>query len=133
MKTLIKNGHVIDPANKIDKDLDILINNDRIENVGTKLSDPNAKVIDATGKFLIPGLWDFHVHLTYDDRFVETMPALFLSYGITSVRDTGGLMHKVLPAVEAMRAENVIAPRVFFAGPLLDGRFVANEFQLSPE
>ena len=56
-----------------------------------------AESIDGTGKYLIPGLWDFHVHLTYDDRFTDAMPALFLSYGITSVRDTGGLLHKVLP------------------------------------
>jgi hypothetical protein len=70
---------------------------------------------------------------TYDDRFIETMPALFLSYGITSVRDTGGLMQKVLPVVESMRAENAIAPRVFFAGPLLDGRFVVYDGNDRPE
>jgi imidazolonepropionase-like amidohydrolase len=61
------------------------------------------------------------------------MPALFLSYGITSVRDTGGLMHKMLPIVEKMRAKDAIAPRVFFAGPLLDGNFVVYDGESRPE
>jgi len=79
------------------------------------------QVVDGSGRYLIPGLWDFHVHLTYDDRFTEAMPGLFLHHGITSVRDTGGDLDAVLPVVEAMRAEGAMAPRVFFAGPLLDG------------
>ena len=58
------------------------------------------------------------------------MPALFLSYGITSVRDTGGLMHKMLPVVEKMRSKDAVAPRVFFAGPLLDGDFVVYDLSL---
>ena len=45
-----------------------------------------------------------HVHLTYDPAFTEVMPRLFLSYGVTSVRDTGGLLEGILPVVEAMRA-----------------------------
>jgi imidazolonepropionase-like amidohydrolase len=50
---------------------------------------PSGKIIDGQGKYLIPGLWDMHAHLTYDDRFTELMPQTFLSWGITSVRDTG--------------------------------------------
>jgi predicted amidohydrolase YtcJ len=44
-------------------------------------------VIDATGKFLIPGLWDMHVHLTKAGE--NTLP-LFIANGVTSVRDMGG-------------------------------------------
>lgn len=79
------------------------------------------EVIDGTGRYLMPGLWDAHVHLTYDDRFTEAMPGLFLSWGVTSIRDTGGVLEKLLPVVERMEAEGAVAPRVFFAGPLLDG------------
>ncbi len=82
---------------------------------------------------MIPGLWDFHVHLTYDDSLTDVMPALFLSYGITSVRDTGGLMHKMLPVVEELRSDGAIAPRVFFSGPLLDGAFVVYDGESRPE
>ena len=74
-----------------------------------------SRVIDGTGKYLIPGLWDMHVHLTYDDAFTEDMPSLFLAYGITSVRDTGGLIHKIKPVVERMRAEDAISPRVYLS------------------
>jgi imidazolonepropionase-like amidohydrolase len=92
-----------------------------------------AEVISGAGKFLIPGLWDFHVHLSYDDRLTQAMPGLFLSWGITSVRDTGGLISKMLPIVEAMRAEDAVAPRVFFAGPLLDGNDVVYDGNGRPE
>ncbi len=132
--TAITNVTVIDAVNGVRENQTVVFDGDEI--ITVRPADEKVSVsksIDATGKYLIPGLWDFHVHLTYDDRFVEAMPALFLSYGITSVRDTGGLMHKVLPVVEAMRAENVIAPRVFFAGPLLDGRFVVYDGNDRPE
>lgn len=90
------------------------------------------QVIDGSGKFLIPGLWDFHVHLTYEAELQDAMPGLFASYGITSVRDTGGLLDRVLPVVESMRADPM-APRVFFAGPLLDGGFVVYDGNGRPE
>jgi len=80
-----------------------------------------AEVVDGAGRFLIPGLWDFHVHFTYDPRLTEAMPGLFLEQGITSVRDTGGPLEKIVPVVRALRAEGAVAPRVWFAGPLMDG------------
>jgi len=59
---LIKNGHVIDPANNIDKDLDIYIENGKIKEIGEHL--PNADtVVDASGKIVSPGLVDMHCHL----------------------------------------------------------------------
>ena len=94
---------------------------------------PAAETIDGSGKFLIPGLWDMHVHLTYDDGFADSMPELFLAHGITSVRDTVGLIDKLQPVVEAMRAPDARAPRVFFSGPLLDGEFVVYDGGSSPE
>ena len=77
--------------------------------------------IDGTGKYLIPGLWDFHVHFTYDERFSDSMGDLFLYHGITSVRDTGGLLDKLLPVVNELRDKGRTSPDVWFSGPLLDG------------
>ena len=94
----------------------------RVEEAGQ--TQDAAQVLDGTGRFLIPGLWDFHVHLTYDASFTDAMPALFLQHGVTSVRDTGGPLEAMLPVVEAMRSGTDPAPRVFFAGPLLDGAAV---------
>ena len=82
------------------------------------------RIIDGSGKFLIPGLWDMHVHITYEPEITKAMPELFLSYGITSVRDTGGLLPKLLPEITRWRAPGATAPRIFFSGPLLDGNNV---------
>lgn len=132
--TAITNVTVIDAVNGVRQNQTVVFDGDEILAVNSKGTEPATEhTIDGTGKFLIPGLWDFHVHLTYDDNFTDSMPALFLSYGITSVRDTGGLMHKMVPVVEKMRREDAVAPRVFFSGPLLDGNFVVYDGESRPE
>ena len=132
--TAISNVTIIDAVNGVREKQTVVFDGDQIISIqSASLDVAAATTIDGSGKFLIPGLWDFHVHLTYDDRFTAAMPAMFLSYGITSVRDTGGLLSKVLPVVEKMRAEAAIAPRVFFAGPLLDGNYVVYDGNDVPE
>ena len=131
----ITNVTVIDAKNGLRERQTVVFEKDRIISVAATTNnslDVN-KIIDGTGKFLIPGLWDMHVHLTYDDAFTEDMPSLFLSYGITSVRDTGGLINKLRPVIEKMRTPDALAPRVFFSGPLLDGKFVVYDGGLVPE
>src|SRR3989338_4806685 len=63
MKTLIKNGHVVDPKNKMDEVMDIFIEKDRIKKVARKISEKADTEIDAKGKIVSPGLIDIHVHL----------------------------------------------------------------------
>lgn len=63
MKTLIKGGRVIDPANKIDKIADVLVEDGRIAAVGEGLSGSGAEIVDAEGRIVAPGLIDMHVHL----------------------------------------------------------------------
>jgi dihydroorotase len=63
MKILIKNGHLVDPKNKIDEVMDLLIENDRVKKVAKKISEKADKEIDAKGKIVCPGLIDIHVHL----------------------------------------------------------------------
>ena len=121
----IHNVTVIDAVNGVREAQTVVVDRGRITAVTPADEAVDAlETIDATGQFLIPGLWDFHVHLTYDEHFTEAMSGLFLSHGITSIRDTGGPLDLVLPVVEALRAEGTTAPRVFFAGPLLDGEHV---------
>lgn len=129
----ITNVTVVDAVDGARGALTVLVTDGRITSV-QPASDPvdAAEVVDGSGRYLIPGLWDFHVHLTYDDRFTEAMPGLFLHHGVTSVRDTGGDLDLVLPVVEQMRAEGALAPRVFFAGPLLDGRDVVYDGESLP-
>lgn len=65
MNILIKNGHIIDPANKVDEKLDVLVSDGKISRLGKPGSLPanGNQVIDAAGKFVVPGLIDMHVHL----------------------------------------------------------------------
>ena len=63
MKTLSKGGRVIDPANKIDKIADVLVEDGRIAAVGENLPSEGAEVFEAEGKIVSPGLIDMHVHL----------------------------------------------------------------------
>ncbi|MCL1842284.1 MAG: dihydroorotase [Defluviitaleaceae bacterium] len=63
---LIKNGHVIDPANGIDAVADIFVKNKKIGGVITKPGNKTGtetEIIDATGMWVVPGLIDMHVHL----------------------------------------------------------------------
>ena len=65
MNILIKNGQVIDPANKIDGKLDILVADGKIAKLGKPGTIPanSAQTVDASGKLVVPGLIDMHVHL----------------------------------------------------------------------
>jgi dihydroorotase len=65
MNLLIKDGHVIDPANGINEKLDILVSDGKIASVSKPGSIPGngAQIIDALGKIVVPGLIDMHVHL----------------------------------------------------------------------
>lgn len=63
MRTLIQNGHVLDPLTKTDGICDVLIENDKIVRTGS-ISDEEAElVIDAAGCYVMPGFIDLHVHL----------------------------------------------------------------------
>ena len=132
--TAITNVTVVDAINGVRENQTVVFDGDEIVYVGGDAGAPRAVgTIEGKGKYLIPGLWDMHVHLTYDDRFTPTMPAEFLHYGVTSVRDTGGLLRKLLPVVDDMRSADTLAPRVYFSGPLLDGNFVVYDGQSVPE
>lgn len=69
MKLLIKNGRVIDPANKLDNILDILVDEGKISKIEKKIKAESisnltpSQVIDASGKIVVPGLIDMHTHL----------------------------------------------------------------------
>lgn len=64
MKLMLKGGQVIDPANKVNKKMDILIVDGKIAEVGANLKiATGVKVEDVSGKLVVPGLIDMHVHL----------------------------------------------------------------------
>ena len=61
MKTIIKNGMVVSPAETYEAD--ILIDGEQIRCIGRDLTDEEARVIDAAGKYVIPGAVDVHTHM----------------------------------------------------------------------
>lgn len=62
-RVLIRGGRVLDPANDHDAVADVLIEEDRVLEVGPDLSAENAEVVEAVGKWVAPGFVDLHVHL----------------------------------------------------------------------
>ena len=91
MNVLIKNGQVIDPANKVDEKLDILLTDGKIARLGKPGSIPaeGAQVVEASGRLVVPGLIDMHVHLRepgfeYKET-IKTGTAAAKAGGFTSV------------------------------------------------
>ena len=83
---VINNVTVIDAASEPRPQRSVVVRNDKIFAVNPALSTEAAaaeNVIDATGKYLIPGLWDMHVHFLYEPKLTEHMADLFLQYGVT--------------------------------------------------
>ena len=62
-RILIRNGHIIDPANQIDATGDLLIRDGKIDRIGDRIETEATQTIDATGLIVTPGLIDIHVHL----------------------------------------------------------------------
>ncbi len=121
----IENVTVIDAVNGARNRQRVIIQGDLIVSVEPMGVAPAAtKTIDGTGQFLIPGLWDMHVHFLYDEALKDAMASLFLRYGITSVRDTGGEIARLADLRDKIDSSGVAAPRIYISGPLLDGKFV---------
>jgi len=91
--TFITNISVIDPLDGLKENQTLMIKGGKIERLAPSSQfnlSPKNQIIDGTGKYVIPGLWDTHVHFAYLEELAPRMFDLFLAYGITSVRDTGG-------------------------------------------
>ena len=122
--TLIKNVTIIDSKNGIRERMNVLIQENRIKKVGPSKDFKNLEssfTIEGTDKFLIPGLWDTHIHMVYDKHLTPAMFDLFMLHGITSLRDTGGELDLLTPLKQESDNDPKNKPRLKIAGPLLDG------------
>lgn len=84
-----------------------------------------ARVIDGSGRFLVPGLWDAHVHFRGGTDIVEENRALlplYIANGVTTVRDAGGdITGAILGWRRAIATGETVGPRILTSGPKLDG------------
>ena len=122
---LIKNITLIDPVDGEIPAQDLLIEGDTIVQIAPTESLEAAaevtKTIDGGNKYLIPALWDSHVHVTANPEIGFAALPLFVANGITRIRDTGGLLEKLSEFTAAAELMGIGAPDIYFSGPLIDG------------
>jgi hypothetical protein len=102
------------------QDVTVLVREHRIAAIGPSdkvLVPKGATVVDGRGKFLIPGLWDMHTHLS---KARASALALFVTHGITGVRDMGGDHQELLGWRRAIEAGERVGPRIRMAGPYFE-------------
>ncbi len=110
------------------RDMNVIIQGDRIASIekGNIKLRPGAIVLDGRGKFLIPGLWDMQVHLSWTT--VSALP-LLVANGITNVRDMGGRLEEIDDWRTKIRAGLLVGPDIVRVGPMLNGKSF-NRYQL---
>lgn len=95
----------------------VLVTGDRIEAIvdATAPLPKGSRIIRGDGKFLIPGLWDMHVHLTERD-----LPIL-VAYGVTGVREMGNVLADVDGWRGKITGGGLVGPHILRVGPILNG------------
>src|SRR5580658_5946855 len=107
-------------------DMTVIVADRRIVEIGTSASvsvPKNARVVEARDKFLIPGLWDMHVHEIFGDWIPEDekiSPLLFVANGVTGVRDMGGDLEPLKKWRSRIASGDMLGPRMIFAGHVPD-------------
>src|SRR5260370_34600385 len=109
------------------QDMTVIIMDERVAALGPYGSTAiprGAQVVNATSKFLIPGLADMHVHLTGAGEprgSREFIIPLLLANGVTTVRDMGGNVEDLARLHIEISSGIRLGPQSFFTGPYLDG------------
>ncbi len=123
---VIENVGIIDPIDGLELNMSVVIKENKILDIfktREMVLSPKNKVYKGTNKFIIPGLWDSHIHFAFEKDLATSMPNLFLYHGITSLRDTGGEFDFVNKFKQEAISNPKTKSRVKIAGPLIDGKF----------
>lgn len=102
---------------RVQRDVTVRLEGGRISAIGRRAPVRDARVVEGTGKFLIPGLWDMHVHAWQG----ESTLSLFLANGVTGVRDMFGPLEGLTDWRKKIEGGMLLGPRLVFAGPIVDG------------
>ncbi|MGB8134787.1 MAG: amidohydrolase family protein [Nitrososphaeraceae archaeon] len=130
---ILENATVIDGTGDLPKpNTTIVINGSRMADlsdnatVNSDLSFAAKNVINLTGKYIIPGLFDMHAHVanvlknSYNQSESEDMLSMLLAYGITTIRNTGGPTEQSVALKKNISEGKIMGPQIFTAGQLLN-------------
>ncbi|NIJ54742.1 amidohydrolase family protein [Dyadobacter arcticus] len=101
------------------RNVDVFIERNRIVKIEPHKAGRTGKLIDASTKTVIPGLIEMHTHQSATAG--EQLGRLWLGYGITTTRETGGDPYDVIERKESWASGRRIGPRNFYTGGILDG------------
>jgi len=125
---ILKDISIVDiEHNKIQPYQTVVINKGRIIDVGNQTISKkyqSQEIIQLTGKYIMPSLWDMHVHFGGDTLKEENkwLLPLFLAYGVTAVRDCAGdISDSVIEWKKAIAQNKLEGPTIFTSGPKLEG------------
>ena len=125
---VITNVDVIDTRQGLTSpNLTVVIKHGRIDSIAKHaIIAPSQKtqVVNGTGKYLIPGLWDMHAHSAggpaapWDAKVI--LP-LYIANGITGIRDMGGNLQLLQQRKQSIEHGELLGPHMYIAGPFLNG------------
>lgn len=134
---ILRNVHCIDVVNgEIAFDRDVYIAGNRIYSINPSqeavIDLPSARIIDGSGQYLIPGLWDMHVHALNDFEYQFAFP-LYIANGITGIRDMWGNLTLADSLRNLQTLHNLPLPRFYTGGGILGGNPARNGTSIATE
>jgi Amidohydrolase family len=125
---IITNVDIIDTRQGLTSpNLTVVIKNGRIDSIAKHAmiaSSQKTQVVNGTGKYLIPGLWDMHAHSAggpaapWNEKVI--LP-LYIANGITGIRDMGGNLQLLQQRKQSIERGELLGPHMYISGPFLNG------------
>ena len=124
----ITNVNIIDVTDgSVERNVTIYIRGNRIQWVAKNAMLEHGihlQVVNGVERYVIPGLWNMHVHLVQDvpaEYTERVLMPLMIANGVTGARDMGGNLGQLKALRERVAAGTLLGPRIYFSGPMLDG------------
>jgi imidazolonepropionase-like amidohydrolase len=140
---ILYNTNIIDSNSKLIPNVTVITSGNKIIEVFDKNSSnkytfsknyPNSSLIDLSGKYMIPGLFDMHAHVagvkknSFNQTHSEEMLHKLLAFGITTIRNPGGPTDQSVDLKNNVSYENIIGPQIYTAGTLLNSNNISIPF-----
>jgi Tol biopolymer transport system component len=132
-RTIVHAGRVWDGKGAEERtDVDIIIVAGRIQAIEPhrdRTGESGAKLVDASGLTVIPGLWESHTHEWISGKFYgDRLGRLWLAYGVTSLQSQGDPVYRAVETRESFASGDRVGPRYFASGEAIDGERVYYNF-----